>query len=143
MAHPTGSWSFSPGGRFCFNRGYLNFFEWFVNSDNAGVTFDGEVFTIPSAGFPNIVQYVQIKPDWFPWTSNGYRLNQLVKAYWYVILPSPTEFPNAGLVVRFLWDVSKGWGVQFQKESPTNHEAFVLEQAPSDYWAQPVAPNDV
>lgn len=121
----------------------MNWFEWFVNSDNAGVTFDGEIFTIPSAGFPNIVQFVQIEPEWFPWNSHGWKLEELVIAYWYVITPSPTEIPNAGLVVNFLWDASKGWGVQFQKEFPTNHEAFALEQAPSLYWAHPIAPGDI
>lgn len=134
MPHPAGSFTCVPNNRFCFNRGYIFWFEWFVNSDNAGVTFDGEIFTIPSATFPNIVQYVQIHPGWWDWSSNSYTLDHLVQAYWYVILPSPVEHPNAGLVIRFMDDPAAGWGIQFQKESPTVHETFALEQMPSTYW---------
>lgn len=140
MPHPAGSVTFDPGGRFVFNRGYISWFEWFLNSDNAGVTFDGTIFTIPSVGFPNVVQYVEIDPAWWEWSSNAYTLDHLVIAYWYIILPSPVEIPNSGLVVHFLWDDDDGWGIQFQKESPTTHEAFTLEAMPSTYWLYPLRP---
>jgi hypothetical protein len=138
MPHPPGSFTCDPGPRFCFNRGYIEWFEWFVNSDNAGVSFDGTIFTISSAAFPNIVQYVEINPAWWQWSSNSYTLDHLVIAYWYVILPSPEEHPNAGLVCRFMNDPDAGWGIQFQKESPTNHESFPLEPMPSTYWLYPL-----
>lgn len=138
MTHPVGSVAFDPNARFAFNRAYITWFEWFLNSDNAGVTFDGSTFTIPSATFPNIVQYVEINPAWWHWSSNSYTLDHLVVAYWYIILPSPVEHPNGGLGVRFVWRDADGWGIQFQKESPTNHEPFLIEQAPSSYWLAPL-----
>ena len=138
MPHPAGSFTSIPNARFAFNRGYIRWFEWFVNSDNAGVTFDGTIFTIPSVGFPNIVQFVEIYTPWWEWSSNSYTLDHLVVAYWYIITPSPVEHPNAGLVVHFLDDPDFGWGIQFQKESPTNHEPFLIEQMPSNYWLYPL-----
>lgn len=138
MPHPAGSVSFDPGPRFCFNRGYIFWFEWFVNTDNEGVTFDGTTFTISSSAFPNIVQYVELDPAWWPWSSNTYTLDHLVVAYWYVILPDPTEHANSGLVVRFMDDPAEGWGIQFQKESPTTHEEFLIEQMPTTYWLYPL-----
>lgn len=143
MPHPVGSKTFIPNGRFAFNRGYISWFEWFLNVDNAGVTFDGLIFTIPSVGFPNIVQYVEIDPAWWEWSSNSYTLDHLVIAYWYVILPSPTEFANGGLVIHFIWDDDKGWGIQFQKESPDTHVPFIIEQSPSDYWLSPVPGSEI
>jgi hypothetical protein len=144
MPHPAGSFTCDPGNRYTFNRGFISWFEWFVNVDNASITFDGEIFTISSIAFPNIVQYVQIDTAWWSWSSNAYTLDHLVIAYWYIVLPSPAEIPNAGLVVRFMWDDDQpGWGIQFQKELPGVHVPFSLEQAPSSYWLYPVPPNSI
>lgn len=138
MPPPVGSKTYDPNGRFSFCRGYITWFEWFVNVDNQAISFDGEIFTISSVNFPNVVQYVQIRPTWWPWNSNHYTLDHLVLYYWYVINPSPTQHPNAGLVVRWLFDPVKGMGIQFQKESPNRHVPFVFEQAPPTYWAYPL-----
>ncbi len=140
MPHPAGSVTFLPGGRFTFCRGFLGSFEWFVNPDNDIISFDGEIFTIGSHGSPNIVQYVQIDTAWWSWSSNAYTLDHLVIAYWYVILPSPTEIPNSGLVIHLKWSHQLGWYVQFQKESPSVHIPFTIETEPGDYWLAPVPP---
>jgi len=143
MPHPAGSVTFDPSGSFSFCRGFLGSFEWFVNSDNDNITFDGEIFTIYSHGFPSIVQYVQINTAWWPWSSNAYTLDHLVVAYWYVILPSPVEIPNAGLVVHFLRSADLGWYVQFQKELPGVHLPFDIETEPDNYWLAPVPPRGI
>lgn len=138
MAHPSGSVSYDPSGRFSFCRGFILWFDWYVNSDNAAISFDGEIFTIGSVAYPNIVQYVQLRPPWWDWSSNFYTLDHLVQAYWYVILPSATEIPNSGLVVHFKFDPARGWGIQFQKESPDTIVHFTLPPTEPGYWLYPL-----
>lgn len=138
MPHPAGSVAYDPSGGFSLCRGYVTWFEWFVNSDNAAISFDGTTFILGSIGYPHVVQYVEIRPSWWPWNSNHYTLDHLVVAYWYVVLPDPTEIPNSGLVVRWMNDPVKGFGIQFQKESPDTHVPFIFGQAPPTYWAYPL-----
>lgn len=139
MAHPAGSVSYTPAGGFAFPRSYIKHIVLNVNDDNDNVVLTDNIFTIYSDAFPNIVQFIELYDPFMAWSSNAYTLDKLVVAYWYIISPSPTEYPNAGLNCRFGWDEGVGGMViSLTKDLANTRLLYSLPGGAGGYWLDPV-----
>ena len=137
---PTiGSYTSVPNGRFRVMRSFITHFRVRQNSDNYPVSLVGDQLIWPSAAFPNINQYATILHDWWAWSSNAYTLDYLITEYYYTVSPSPTPIPNAGLILRYVWDpVLNAMILEIEKESANTEQLFSLGGAGGSYWLNPV-----
>jgi len=137
---PTiGSYFSEPNGRFALRRSYITHIVLQQNTDNYPPTLSDNLITWPSLGFPSIVQYMTLLPEFLVWNSNGYTLDHIITAYWYIVLPSTTPIPNSGAVLRYKWRSDlQGMCLEIQKELPNTELIIDLAAADGDYWLNPV-----
>lgn len=133
---PIGTIVYSPAPRFAFPRSYVKQIHMRTNNDNIPFMV-GDLITIPSINFPNITQYIRLKPQFIPWHSNRVTLDWLVQDWYYVIAPNPTQNPYGG-GLSYEYDSSVQTHVlKFTTDSPNTSTRFVLSPAPLNYWTPP------
>lgn len=138
MAHPNGVHTYLPSGGFSFSRSYLAGIRFHCNSDNIP-SLTGGLFTVTSISSPNVVQYVELDPNFVEWTSNGRTLDRVIVADWYVILPSPTEYPNNGHTLQYKWDTAeRAMSLHLFFPLPDREYWFPLAGGGGGYWLDPV-----
>lgn len=137
---PTiGSYFSEPSDRFRVIRGWVTHWRLRQNNDNFPPVWNGSQFVWPSVGFPHIVQYATILPEFNPWSSNAYTLDHIITEYYYTSAPSPTPIPNAGLVLRYVWDTTlNAMVLELQKEFPDTVAYFDLSGGVGGYWLDPI-----
>ena len=138
MAHPNGVHTYLPSGRFSVSRSYLAGIRFHCNSDNIPSLADG-LFTVTSVSSPHIVQYVELAASFVDWTSNGWTLDHIIIADWYVILPSPTEYPNNGHSLEYRWDTTlRAMSLHLFFPVANTEYWFPLSSGGGGYWLNPV-----
>jgi hypothetical protein len=78
-------------------------------------------------------------PEFLVWSSNGYTLDHIITAYWYIVLPSTIPVANSGAILRYKWRSDlQGMCLEIQKELPNTEWIIDLAAADTDYWLNPV-----
>jgi len=131
-----GTVTYSPQGVFSFNRAYITHLDLYTNVDNYPSLHTNEI-RVNSFSFPNIVQYIILKPQVIPWSSNAYTLGWIVDEWYYQTSPFGTHIPYGGLV-KFRWSAdTQSRVMMIQTDSPDHHTYFQLAGAPPGYWMPP------
>jgi hypothetical protein len=138
MAHPNGTHSYVPSGRFSFRRSYIAGIRFRCNVDNVPSFTDG-LFTITSVSSPSVIQYVELNPNFVDWSSNGWTLDHVITGDWYVILPSPVEHANNGHELAYIWDSVRGcMALRISFPLADQNYWFPLAGGGGGYWLDPV-----
>lgn len=120
-------------------RSYITHIRVKQNNDNYPVVLIDGQFIWPSIGYPHIVQYATIHPNFLNVNSNAYTLDAIITEYYYTVSPSPTPIPNSGLVLRYQWDYTlDGMILEIEKESADTEQLFTLSGVGGAYWLNPV-----
>lgn len=131
-----GSPTYVPQGVFGFPRSYITHIVAYTNVDNPA-TFVFNEIRVNSYSFPNIVQYIEFKTEFIPWSSNHYTLNWILAQWYYKTSPFGVHIPYQGRC-EFTWDASVDSNVLLiTTDSPDHKTYFPVQGAPSGYWMPP------
>lgn len=84
---------FFPGEDFFFTRSYINGFN--IRCDHSASFVSDNIISFVIDGAPDAVFYVTINEKFIPWSSNHFRLGDIVEDCYYTFLgvPQSTAFP--------------------------------------------------
>ncbi len=133
MTHPPGIISYVPGGKFWFPRSYFTLLKVHTNHVNS-VTYADGLITWGHVPPDAVIGYTKIRDQIIPWTSNTYSLDFVVEWWYYMILPSPTEYEWGGEVSYAFDPVVKQQCLIIATEAGDTDYYFEVPPAPPDYW---------
>jgi len=136
MTHPRGSINFIPNAGWSLPRSYVKTLRLYTNSDNIP-TYAAGLITLPSVNYPNVTQFIKLRDNFIPWTSNGWTLDYMFEWWYYTVTPGGTEFPYGGTVWVDYNTTRQQTVLNIQTDVPNTNTFFALAAAPSGYWCPP------